>query len=71
MSFAATHRVPGLTVGGTDSKHFVRVADDAYRFNPMLISPDEASGFHGTNERISIDNLVSATAFYRALMESL
>ena len=63
--------VPGLTVGGTDSKHFVRVADDAYRFNPMLISPDEASGFHGTNERISIDNLVSATAFYRALMESL
>ncbi len=56
--------MPGITVGGTDSRHFSRIAKDAYRFNPMIVTGDDLAGFHGTNERISIDNLVRATRIY-------
>ncbi len=61
--------MPGITVGGTDSRHFSKVARDSYRFNPMLVTLDDVAGFHGTNERVSIDNLVLATRFYVRLMQ--
>ena len=62
---------PGLTVAGTDSKHYGQVADDAYRFNPMIVNSEDISGVHGTNERVSIDNLVLATDFYMQLLTNL
>jgi carboxypeptidase PM20D1 len=61
--------VPGLTVGGTDSKHYGKVADDSYRFQYMLVGPDDIAGFHGTNERVSIDNLVKGSGAYYLLMK--
>ncbi|MFI2811758.1 M20 family peptidase [Microbulbifer sp. JSM ZJ756] len=60
---------PGLTIGGTDSRRYEEVADNSYRFNPMVVTSEDTHGFHGTNERISIDNIVGATRFYRQLME--
>ena len=62
--------VPGLTIAGTDSKHYQTVSDNAYRFNPMIITSQDLAGFHGTNERISIENLVRAARFYIDLMKS-
>ena len=59
---------PGLTIAGTDSKHYGEVSDDSYRFNPMVIDSDDLATFHGVNERISIDNLVKATSFYATLI---
>ena len=61
--------VPGLTIAGTDSKHYSKVADDSYRFQYMMLTKEDSSGFHGTNERISIDNLVRATQAYYLLMK--
>jgi carboxypeptidase PM20D1 len=61
--------VPGLTVGGTDSKHYSQVADDSYRFQYMVVEPDDIAGFHGTDERVAIDNLVKGTAAYYLLMK--
>jgi len=61
---------PGLTIAGTDSKHYQKVSDNAYRFNPMKITPQDLAGFHGTNERISLENLVRATRFYIELIKS-
>ncbi len=61
---------PGLTVAGTDSKHYEEVADDSYRFNPMMIDAEDLKTFHGVNERISVKNLLSATTFYAALIEA-
>jgi len=61
---------PGLTIAGTDSKHYETIADDAYRFNPMVVRPEDLTGFHGTNERISIENLVRATRFYMDLVST-
>lgn len=61
---------PGLTIAATDSRHYETVSDNAYRFNPMLIQPADLTGFHGTNERLSLDNLVRATRFYIHLLRS-
>lgn len=59
---------PGLTVAGTDSKHYAKVADDAYRFHPFVVTSEDIVTIHGTNERISIDNLVLGTDFFVQLM---
>lgn len=60
---------PGLTVAGTDSRLYETVSENSYRFNPMLITREDIPGFHGTNERISIENMVNATNFYSLLIE--
>jgi len=59
---------PGLTIAGTDSKHYETVSENSYRFNPMIIGSEDLATFHGVNERISIDNLLKATSFYAALI---
>lgn len=61
---------PGITVAATDSKYYETVADNAYRFNPMMISTQELASFHGTNERLSVENLVRATRFDIELIKS-
>jgi carboxypeptidase PM20D1 len=61
---------PGLTIAATDSRKYEKVAKDSYRFNPMSIHAEDLAGFHGTNERLSIDNLLKATEFYIQLMKS-
>lgn len=61
--------VPGLTVGGTDSRRYQQVADDSYRFLPMTLTSQELTGFHGTNEKISIENLTKAVQFYSYLIK--
>lgn len=61
---------PGVTIAGTDSRHYETVAENAYRFNPMMISAQDLTGFHGTNERLSLENLVRATRFYVELIKS-
>jgi carboxypeptidase PM20D1 len=56
--------MPGLMIAGSDSRHYGQVADNAFRFNPMVVTPEDLTGFHGTNEKIGIDNLVSGTRVY-------
>jgi carboxypeptidase PM20D1 len=60
---------PGMTVAATDSRHYGRVADDSYRFNPMVVTPADITGFHGTNESISVKNMGLGTTFYAELIK--
>ena len=60
---------PGLVLGGTDGRHYVDVAEDVYRFQPVLLGPEDWETVHGVNERISIDNLVRLVRFYAGIME--
>ena len=62
--------VPGITVAATDSRHYVVVSDNAYRFNPMQVGSEDIAGFHGTNERVSVDNLAKAVQFYQTLISN-
>ena len=60
--------VPGITGGGTNSSHYEKIADDAYRINLLKLGPEDIAGFHGTNEKISVENLALGTAAYAQLI---
>ena len=60
---------PGLMIAGSDSRHYGKVADDAFRFNPFTLTQAELTGFHGTNEKISVANLAQGTATYVRILK--
>jgi carboxypeptidase PM20D1 len=62
---------PGLVLGGTDTKHYVRLAEQSFRFTPMRLGPGDLPRIHGTNERISVANLEEAIRFYGLLLRRL
>ena len=66
--FAGALVAPGLMVGGTDGRHFDDVSDAVYRFSPVRARAEDLSRFHGTDERISIDNLAEMIRFYHRLL---
>jgi carboxypeptidase PM20D1 len=61
---------PGLMIAATDSRHFIGVSDAIYRFSPVRAHPEDLARFHGTNERVSIDNYVEMIRFYHQLLLS-
>lgn len=61
--------VPWVLTGATDSRHFVSVAQDVYRFSPFRVTPDELAGVHGIGERVRVADADGAVAFYRRLVE--
>ena len=48
---------PGLVIGATDARYMSEVSGSVYRFQPSLVTMDELSGFHGTNERQKVENV--------------
>ena len=62
---------PGLVVGSTDSKHYARLADHVYRFDPMWLGPKDLTRIHGVDERMSVGDLRRAAEFYVRLVEQL
>jgi carboxypeptidase PM20D1 len=61
---------PGLVLAGTDSRHYSEVAENVYRFQPILLSNEDIEGLHGVNEHISIANYDRMIRFYIGLMEA-
>ena len=61
--------MPGLTIAGTDTRHYSKVADNSYRFNPMIVNQSDLTGFHGSNEKISVANLAQGTRTYVRIVE--
>jgi carboxypeptidase PM20D1 len=61
---------PGLMVAATDSRHFVGIAEDVFRFSPVRATNDDLPRFHGTNERISIANYAEMIRFYGRLIRN-
>jgi len=80
-SFAALHRTvaqvfpdvlvaPGLMVAATDTKHYVALADDSYRFLALRLGPDDLKRIHGSDERIAVDNYAEIIRFYVQLIRN-
>lgn len=61
---------PGLMVGASDSRHYVGIADNVFRFSPLRATTEDLKRFHGTNERLSIEGYADMIRFYRRLLES-
>lgn len=52
---------PSICVGGTDARHFRERGIPSYGLVPGLFTAEDLKGFHGLDERMSIDNLVLGT----------
>lgn len=61
---------PGLVLAGTDSRLYEDVAENVYRYQPILLTADDLEMPHGLNERISIQNYERMIRFYAGLMEA-
>ena len=61
---------PFLVIAGTDAKHFEPIANDIYRFSPMIINANNIKSFHGLNERIAVKDFKQAVRFYHRLIEN-
>ena len=56
--------VPGIMIAASDTRHYSKVADNSFRFNPFSIVPEDMTGFHGTNESIAVDSFVAGIQTY-------
>ncbi len=62
---------PGLISGGTDTKHYEPISENAYRFFPVRINQNNMTGFHGINEHIAVENYKEVVQFYYQLIQNL
>ncbi|RZL97529.1 MAG: M20 family peptidase [Variovorax sp.] len=59
---------PGLMTAATDSRHLGGASDAVYRFSPMRLTLADLPRLHGTDERLSLDNLARMIRFYQRLL---
>ena len=48
--------VPSLLVATTDTRHYIDLADDQYRFHGMIVESGQTSSVHGSNEYIGVES---------------
>jgi carboxypeptidase PM20D1 len=58
---------PFLLIGGTDSRHLGDVSPGIIKFSPMI----DPIGFHGIDERVSLESYRTALWFYEQLMQDM
>ena len=58
---------PFLFVAQSDSRHFLPLSPNIYRFSPFT----DPAGFHGVDERISVESYAACIGFYSGLLSSL
>lgn len=63
--------VPFLMSGGTDTKHYPKVAAASYRFAPIRSTKEDLARIHARDERIRLEDLDDCALFFLSLMESL
>jgi carboxypeptidase PM20D1 len=60
---------PALVIGATDARYASAISKDAiYRFAPAIYDDADLNGFHGTNERLSVENLGRMIKGYAQIM---
>lgn len=69
-SFPPTIVAPALVLGATDSRHYAGLTKDVYRFLPQRYRQDDTKRYHGTDERMSLDNYGQCIQFYYELIDT-
>jgi acetylornithine deacetylase/succinyl-diaminopimelate desuccinylase-like protein len=63
--------VPSVIPGFTDSHYFREHGVASYGFVPFVLAETEEQTVHGTNERVSMDNLRAGVRILLALLRAL
>lgn len=66
--FPGARVAPWIVQGATDSRHYLPIAENVYRFGPFRFTTDDQSRMHGTGERFRLADAEGAVAFYRSLV---
>lgn len=61
---------PGLVLGGTDSRHFAGIAENSFRFAPLIIRPSDSTRIHATDERIQVSDYTKMIQYYIQLIRN-
>ncbi|HEV8580739.1 MAG TPA: M20 family peptidase [Thermoanaerobaculia bacterium] len=61
---------PNLLSGGTDSRHYLRLSRNVYRFLPIRMKREDLGRFHGTDERVSLESYAEVVRFYAQLLRN-
>lgn len=69
-AFGPVPVVPGLVCGGTDARRYETFSDCVYRFTPFVLTPNDQTRVHGPDERVSVEALGRAVAFYMDLIQN-
>lgn len=62
---------PMVALGATDSRFYVDLSPNIYRFAPLTLHQEDLARIHGLNERISIEDYKRAIGFYYQLLINL
>ena len=68
--YPGTLVAPGLMIGATDSRHMTALADGVYRFSPIHATAADLPRFHGTDERISLEDYAGLIRYYERLLRN-
>ncbi len=79
QAFALLHRAivevfpdvtaaPTLTLGATDSRHYVDLSGSIYRFLPLRLTLEDSVRIHGIDERVAVENYGEVIGFYMNLI---
>ncbi len=66
-SYPQTITAPFLMIGATDSRYFYDVSENIIKFSPMI----DPIGFHGIDERVSLESYKTALWFYENMIRGL
>jgi carboxypeptidase PM20D1 len=53
-----------LLFGNTDTKHYLSLSRNIYRFSPSYLDVSDLRRFHGVNERIAVADYQRVINFY-------
>lgn len=68
--FPAAIVAPWLVIGGTDARYYWELTPDVYRFSGGRLTPEDLNRFHGTNERIGVEDYGRMIRFYIQLLRN-
>lgn len=59
---------PSLVVAATDARHYTGLTERVYRFAPIRVNDRDRQRVHGTDERVSVDDIHRAVRFYQTVI---
>lgn len=59
---------PASSIAATDGRYYTDIAQDVYRFAPIILGPEDTVRFHGINERIATKDYLDAIRFFITLL---
>jgi carboxypeptidase PM20D1 len=71
LKFTDAIVIPYLNIAATDSRYFVDITNNIYRFNFMFVGTQDIQGYHGPNERISVDSYFKMIESYEVFIRNL